>query len=541
MSIRALLLVCVGLLSLPLHAQEPLRSVIDSELRQVWEREKITPPAATDDATFLRRVYLDLNGVVPTVDEAKAFLDDPSAEKRGQLIEKLLASPRYAVHQTDLWDMVYFGRRPPGYDSPKREGFKKWLQSAFEQNLPYDQLARALLKAEGNTAEQGAPMYLLQYDRHPEDAAVAVSQTFLGVQLQCARCHDHPYEPWQQNDFYGMAAFFARLVRVQAGQVEKLDKLFVGEMNTGEVKFTGAAIDAKAGKEGIPVKPKFLAAAALEEPDFSAEFKDEKRPKEGEPPPPPKFSRKDKLAEWITSPENRLFARAAVNRIWSQYMGRGLVHPVDNMSESNPPSHPQLLERLTQEFVAHQFDMKWLIREIVSSQSYQLAASGEVAEAQPQWFQRARVRPLSAEELLESWRIATGYDQWLAASGKKPEGGRLHGLTFDYLRIYFGEPNNGVGDFQGGLHEHLYLNNGELPRLLVFDKGSFLESLASAEEPVESRVERLFLATLSRRPSDQERAKFVEYLSIPEKQKLPEVVREAAWALLTCSEFRFNH
>src|SRR5205085_5768783 len=127
----------------------------------------------------------------------------------------------------------------------------------------------------------------------------------------------------------------------------------------------GTAIDAKAGKEGVPVKPKFLAAAALDEPDFSAEFKDEKRPKEGEPPQPPKFSRKDKLAEWITSPENRLFARAAVNRIWSQYMGRGLVHPVDNMSESNPPSHPQLLDRLSQEFVAHQFDMKWLIREIV--------------------------------------------------------------------------------------------------------------------------------------------------------------------------------
>jgi hypothetical protein len=531
----------VALLPVALMADDALRTTIDAEVRKVWDREQISTPATADDATFLRRASLDLNGLIPTADEAKAFLDDADPNKRAKLIEALLASPRYAVHQADLWDMVFFGRRPPGYDSPKREGFQKWLRTAFEQNLAYDELVRTMLKAEGNTAEQGAPMYLLQYDRHPEDAAVAVSQTFLGVQLQCARCHDHPYEPWQQNDFYGMAAFFARLVRVQAGQVEKLDKLFVGEMNTGDVKFTGKASEAKAGKEGIPVKPKFLAAAALEEPDFSAEIKDEKRPKEGEPPPPPKFSRKDKLAEWVTSPENRLFARAAVNRVWSQYMGRGLVHPVDNMSESNAPSHPELLERLSTEFVAHKFDLKWLIRELVSSETYQLAATGEVAEAQPRFFQRARVRPLSAEELVESWRRATGYDAWIEASGKKKDGGRMHGLTFDYVRSYFGEPNNGVGDFQGGLHEHLYLNNGEINRLMVQDKGSFLESLAKSEEPIESRVERLFLATLSRRPSEEERTRFADFITPMDKQKTHEAIREACWALLTCSEFRFNH
>jgi hypothetical protein len=289
------------------------------------------------------------------------------------------------------------------------------------------------------------------------------------------------------------------------------------------------------------VKPKFLAAAALDEPDFSAEFKDEKRPKEGEPPLPPKFSRKDKLADWIASSENRLFARAAVNRVWSQYMGRGLVHPVDNMSESNAPSHPELLERMSQEFVAHKFDLKWLIREIVSSDVYQLAETGGVAEAQPQWFQRARVRPLSAEELLESWRVATGYDAWIEASGKKKEGGRFHGVTWDYIRRFFGEPNNGVGDFQGGLHEHLYLNNGEIGRLMTFEKGSFLESLTKPDEPVELRVERLFLATLSRRPSADERTRFVEFLTPMDRQKIPDAVREATWVLLTCSEFRFNH
>jgi hypothetical protein len=221
-------------------------------------------------------------------------------------------------------------------------------------------------------------------------------------------------------------------------------------------------------------------------------------------------------------------------------MGRGLVHPVDNMSESNPPSHPELLEKLASELVAHQFDLKWLTKEIVSSETYQLASAGDVAEAKPQWFQQARTRPLSAEELLESWRVATGYDAYAETSGKKKEG-RFYGVTWDYVRRFFGEPNNGVGDFQGGLHEHLYLTNGELPRLFVQEKGTFLAALASNEEPVESRVERMFLAALSRRPAEAEKARFVEYLSAGESNKQAELVREAMWVLLTCSEFRFNH
>jgi hypothetical protein len=529
-------------LATPLAAfsEQPLREVIDTELRAAWQRENIEPAPQAGDAAFLRRVYLDLAGIIPTAAEAAAFLNDTDSSKRAKLVDKLLDSERYAVHQADVWDMVYFGRHPPGYDSPKREGFQRWLRDGFAQNVPYDELVRTMLKAEGNTAEQGAPMYLLQYERHPEDAAVAITQTFLGVQLQCARCHDHPFEPWKQREFYGMAAFFARLTRVPAGKVNNLDKIYVGEMNSGEVKFTGSAKDAKPGKQGEPIPPKFLLGEALEEPDLSAEFKDEKRPKEGQPPPPPKFSRKDKLAEWVTSPANQLFARATANRVWAQYMGRGIVHPVDSMSESNPPSHPALLDTLAKGLVEHKFDLKWLIREIVNSQSYQLAATGSASEPMPKWFERARTRPLSAEELLESWRVATGYDDWYAQSGKK-EDKRFYGVTFDYIRRYFGEPNNGVGDFQGGMHEHLYLNNGEVGQLIISQKGGLMDALATSSDPWEARVERLFLAVLSRKPSEDERAKFVEFLSVEEKDKRSERLKDAIWALMTCSEFRFNH
>jgi len=520
------------------RAETPLRETIDQRLADAWQKNGATPAEPADDATFLRRVYLDLAGIIPTHEVARAFLDDADPQKRSKLIDRLLDDPRYAQHQADVWDMVLFGRNPPGYDADKRAGFQRWLREAFAANQPYDKIVLAMLRAEGNTAEQGAPMYLAQYDRHPEDAAVAVTQTILGVQLQCARCHDHPFEAWTQLDFYGTAAFFARLQNVKVGKANDLDKIYVGEMNTGDVKFTGPVTEDAPGKEGKPVGPKFLHGEALDEPDLSEEFKKVRRLDDGKVPPAPKFSRKDKFAEWVVAPDNKYFSRAAVNRIWSQLMGRGLVHPVDNMSESNPPSHPELLDEMTRAFVEHRYDVKWLVREIVSSRSYQLGAGGETTEALPVWFERARTRPLSAEELLESWRVATGYDEVLKQKGKE-EKGRFYGVTWDYVKRFFGEPVTGTGNFQGGLGEQLYLNNGELDRLITSEKGSLAEALDNKEANWDERVERLFLSVLSRRPSDEERARFVEYLSNEMDQR--QRIREAIWTLLTCSEFRFNH
>ena len=209
------------------------------------------------------------------------------------------------------------------------------------------------------------------------------------------------------------------------------------------------------------------------------------------------------------------------------------------MSPANPPSHPELLAILAEQFVAHQFDLKWLTRELVNSRTYQAASTGPVTDARPRWFERARSRPLSAEELLESWRVATGYD---AIARRKPNEnkGRFYGLTFDYIRRYFGEPNNGVGDFQGGLHEHLYLNNGELGRLVTTEKDGLVDQLFSSADPWEARVEQLYLAVLSRRPSDEERSQFVEFCTAGEKNRQQQQLQQAVWVLLTCSEFRFT-
>lgn len=524
-------------------ADEPrLRDRIDDSLASAWQREKQTPAAPSTDAEFLRRVSLDLVGTIPTHDEAVAFLDDVSPGKRDALIERLLADPRHAQHQADLWDLILFGRNPPGYDTDKRDGFQTWLREQFANNVPYDVLARTILKAEGNSAEQGAPLFFVQYRNQPEDCNEAITQTFLGIQLQCARCHDHPFEPWTQQDFFGMAAFLARLEVVQVGKKDELTMWAIGEKSTGDVLFTGPAAKQTPGKKGEPVKPKFLHAEPLVEPPLPDGFKEVKF-ENNKPPPAPQFSRKDQLAEWITKPDNPYFARAITNRIWSQFFGRGLVHPVDNMSPSKTPSHPELLDEMTHQLIAHQFDLRWLTRELVSSRAYQLSSNGSTGEPMPLWFEHARSRPLSAEELVASWRVATGFDVVEAAKekpdDKKPKSkSRFRPLEGGYVLRFFGQPNNGTGDFQGGLQEHLYLNNGQLGSLLVTGSGSLLDAIAKSDATPEERIDRLFLSLLTRRATDAEKQRFTEYLAADKNQ---ERLRDAIWVLMTCGEFRFNH
>jgi len=512
-------------------AEEPLHTVIDRELRAGWDKAKVTPAKASSDAEFLRRVSLDLVGVVPSYEETVTFLDSKDADKRDALIEKLLADPRFARHQADVWDMVLFGRNPPGYETQRREGFQTWLRARFEKNVPYNEWAGDLLRAEGTSAENGA-MYFAQWRNAPEDAIEAVTQTFLGVQLQCARCHDHPFEEWKQLDFYGMAAFLARLDVVTVAQKGNQPIFAIGERNLGEVRFTGSVKDAKPGDKGEPVKPKFLLGAELAETPFPKDFKEE-RFAANKMPPKPKFSRKDALAAWATNADNPYFARSVANRIWAQFMGRGLVHPIDNMSASNKPSHPTLLDAMAKELAAHKFDLKWYIRELVSSNAYRLSGIG-TGEPTPEWFQHARSRPLSAEELVESWQVATGYLAAEAASSKKPENDRLRPLGNGYIIQFFGNPTTGTGDFQGGLREHLYLNNGPLGSM-IGAKAGLAEFVGDAKKPVADRVERLFLSTLNRRPTPAEVKRFSAYFGEGNSAS------EAVWVLITCSEFRFNH
>lgn len=520
----------------PLAAAD-VRDTIGVRVAAKWAEQNIKPAPKSSDSEFLRRVYLDLVGTIPTHDEALAFLDDPAPDKRAKLVDRLLDDPRFAVQQADTWDMVFFGRNPPGYGTSERDQFQDWLKKQFAENVPFDEWAKELLVADGDTFSQGAPMWYVQYKGQPEDATEALTQTFLGVQLQCARCHDHPFEKWTQVDFYGMAAFVARLEVVTLPRKDKLSVFAIGEKNSGDILFTGPVSEQVAGKKGEPVKPKFLLGEKLAEPEVAADFKEARFPDDKQP-PAPTFSRKNALAGWITSSDNPFFAKSITNRVWAQFMGRGLVHPIDNMSPANKPTHPELLDELTAALREHKFDLKWYIRELCNSDVYQLSARGPSTQALSELFEQARTRPLSAEELAAAWRTATQFD--LSASHlRKPSTERFRPLTGGYMTQFFGTPTNGTGDFQGGLHEHLYLNNGQIGSLISTGEGGLYDQILKSTDSAEAKVDRLYLSTLSRRPETSESETMVAYLTADKdvQQRMHDVI----WALMCCSEFRFNH
>jgi hypothetical protein len=497
-ALRMLPMLALLALAPAVRADVPLRQIIDVEVKKAWEREKITPAGRCDDAAFLRRVYLDLAGTVPTHDEAIKFLQDGDAQKREKLVDTLLAAPRFAAHQADVWDLTFFGRNPPNGDATrKRDGFKKWLAGKFAKNEPYDRWVRDLLLAD----QEGSELFFVQFRNQPEDATMAVSRIFLGTQLQCARCHDHPFASWTQKDFYGMAGFFVRLVVLDGAGEKGVKRYRLGEKSSGEVLFTGAAKDQKPGLKGEPVKAKFLGGSVLDEPALPKDFK-EPELKNAKELPKPKFSRKEKIAEWVTAPANPYFTKAVANRVWGQFMGRGIVHPVDDFDGKNKPSHPELLEALTKQLAEHKYDLKWYVRELVLSETYQRSAAGIGGDALPTCFERARVRPLSAEEIMVTLRVVTGTEV-------KPGNEN----TEYYLR-YFGEPMNGRGEFQGGLSEHLFLNNSSQLRQLIQRKpGNLADKVLTSTEPWEKRVDRLFVTVLSRLPKPEEQKRFVAYLT----------------------------
>ena len=510
------------------HAGEPLRAVIDRELNAHWKAQNLAPAAKSTDAEFLRRVSLDLIGTIPAHDETVAFLADSDAGKRAKRIDKLLADPRFAKAQADVWDLLLFGRRPGNESETRvRPAFKAWLAKQFEEGTPFDKLARELLVAE----QPGSEMFLVQFRSQPEEAAVQISRVFLGTQLQCARCHDHPYDIWKQKDFYGVAGFFVRLV-VQDGPsgMGNSKSFSIGEKETGDVLFSGAVKDQKPGQKGDPVKPKFLGGDALAEPPTPKDAKAQPSLKSGEKLPKPSFSRKEKFAAWLIAPENPYFAKAAANRIWSQFFGRGIVHPIDDFGKDNEPLSPSLLKAFAEGFAASKFDVKGLIREIANSDAYQLGGLGSSKDALPKHFERARVRPLTAEEIVAAMRTATGTE----VDPKNPT------ANWEYFLRAFGEPANGLGEFQGSLSEHLFLNNSDQVRALIRrKKGNLADAILTSKDPWEKRVERMYLSVLSRPPKPKELEAFVEFIG---QEKKPEAaVEDAIWVLLNSGEFRFNH
>ncbi|PYV09705.1 MAG: hypothetical protein DMG07_22560, partial [Acidobacteria bacterium] len=341
---------------------------IDELVLRKLERLRMVPSGLCSDGEFLRRVSLDVIGTLPSAEEAKRFLADTAPDKRARLVDALLERTEYA----DFWSMKWgdLFTNTPQFLYNGTAYFQAWLRDALARNLPFDEFARELLTASGGTYEP-LPSNFYSVMKKPEEMATFTSQVFLGVSLECARCHDHPNENWRRDDFMGLAAFFSQV------------KFKSGPRNNERFLYVDPELEFKHPDSKQPVRAKFLG-------DTWPSFR-------------PGEDRRARLAEWLTSPSNPYFARAAANRIWKELMGRGLVDPADDFRATNPPTNPELLDRLAEDFAAHGFDLRHLIRRIAASRAYQLSSRpNETNRDDTRAYARYYVRRLGAEQLLDA-------------------------------------------------------------------------------------------------------------------------------------------
>jgi len=486
-----------------------LANLIDKAIDTRLQAEKVIPSERADDSEFLRRVYLDIVGHIPTAEQAAAFIDNKDANKRAKLVEELLASPDYGRHMADMWKSLLLPRNSDNR-ALQTDPMTKWLEEGFNSDKPWNKIVHEVLTATGEQDKDGAVTYYVA-NATVDKITDNVTKVFLGVQLQCAQCHNHPFTDWKQTEYWGMAAFF---MKVQSTPPQMAAR----NGSSPEVKETNQP---RRGRNGLPdsakqVPPKFLGG-------------DEPKVKASDPLRPV-------VADWITSAKNPYFAKAMVNRIWAQFMGRGLVNPVDDMQDGNPPSHPELLADLAEQFAnGNNFDVKYVIKAICNSQAYQRSSkpNSQNADAAGELYARMAIKVLTPEQFFDSLRVAV-------SNGKAPldpptvTGPR--GLKFSprtqFVQFFEAEDGSDPTDYQNGIPQALrlmnspQLNNGQAAQVMIRGKSK------------EQAVEQLFLTAVSRRPKVKE-LEMVDKLM--KKEDAPKVYADLLWALLNSSEFTLNH
>jgi hypothetical protein len=502
---------------------------IDQHIQKV-----LTSAAAprSSDAEFLRRIYLHLTGVIPAVEETRGFLADQSADKRVKLVDKLLASDGYARHMTNLFDALLMDRRPDKH--VKRPEWRDFLQRSFAENKPYDQLVREILSADGADPKKRAPAkFYLDRDGEPNVITKDISRLFLGMNLHCAQCHDHPLvDAFKQDHYYGVLAFLNRSYVF----TDKATKLAVyAEKAEGDVTFQSVFVP-KVTKNTLPRIPD---GKELKEPKFD-KGQDYVAPVAKGERGIPKYSRRAQLAEQLTGKDNPRFARAAVNRFWFFLMGRGIVEPVEYDHPANPPSHPELLDMLTNEFIASKYDVKALVRAIVLTDAYQRSSEmPRGKDADPKTIAAAAIKPLTPEQFAWSLMQATGM---IAAEKTKANDAKLAAQAAPIVALFGtqpGEPAFGQ-EFEATLDQTLFLANGNTLRdWLSARPGSLIARLMSLKD-ANAVADELYLSVLTRQPMPAERQEVVDYLASRGADRLA-AQQDLAWALLTSAEFRFNH
>ena len=505
-----------------IYAKLPRKNFIDEHVWTKLQSMSITPSEACDDATFLRRAHVDLIGRLPTPDEVRAFLADATDGKRERLVDALLQRPEFADHWANKWaDLL----RPNPYHVGIKATFNydQWIRDSFRQNKPLDQFAHELITAQGSTWKNGAAV-MFRDRRQPEEITTLVSQLFLGIRLDCAKCHHHPFEKWGQDDFYSFAAFFAR----------------VGHKGTGiSAPISGGEEIITIAKQGQVLHP--LTKAVMQpRPLFGEPLK-----MEADTDP------REALADWITAPSNDYFAQVMVNRVWADLMGRGIVEPVDDLRATNPPSNPALMAALAKQFRDDKFDLKKLLRHIATSHVYSLSSkpTKENIPDTRNYSRRYRTR-MRAEVLADAVCDITGVEEKYEAMPQGSRASQLWTHRIDSLFLdTFGRPDPNQDPpceriSEGAVTQVLHLMNGpDIYRKVTADEGRAAQLAASAKTP-EQIVEEIYLLCYGRLPSGDEQ-QIGKQVFAAAGASTPATRRQATedllWALLNTPEFVFNH
>jgi hypothetical protein len=488
-----------------------LATRIDEHLAARWKARKVTPAPRADDAELVRRLTLDLTGRIPDILAARDFADNPAKDKVGKLIDKLLADDRYATHFSNVWRSWFL----PDSNDPQVmylvPAFETWLRQQFKNKAAYNTMATAIIT--GQTAgARGADAFYQANQFKAESLASATSRLFLGVKLECAQCHNHPFAKWQRKQFWEFAAFFSGINNRSGLRFGTGIPQATTTEGTGEIKIPGT---------DKTVKARFL---------------DGKMPKW-------KGDTRATLADWITTADNPYFARAAVNRYWEYLMGIGLVEPVDEESADNPASHPELLTLLAKQFAANNFDLGYLIRAITLSQAYQLSSKQtHPSQGDSRLFARRKVRGLSPEQLFDSLALATGQKDEEPVNPAFFRGVNPASPRADFLRRFPGQAKR--TEQQVSILQALYLMNGKIVAdATSLEHNKNLAIIAQATTVRTSRrIEQLFLITLARKPTAAETARLVKYVDEggPSKDSALALC-DVFWVLLNSSEFCVNH
>jgi hypothetical protein len=484
-----------------------LAKVIDAEVTRKLAAAKLTASAKCSDDEFLRRAYLDIVGVIPTADQAKSFLDNPSADKRAKLLDELLADPRFGRRMADIWTAKLFPK-DSGNRFVLKEPLYKWFEEQFNKNPGWDKLITSLVTATGTVAENPAVTYFLA-NRSVDKLTDTTAQHFLGIQLQCCQCHNHPFTTWKQTEYWGMAAFYSK---VKADNPKNANK---GGDNTtiGVTEGNGRTKQKDFFPEAAKnVNAKFLGA---EEPKLNVA--DPYRPA---------------LAKWMVAPENPYFARAMVNRTWAHLFGRGFINPVDDMIEESVASHPELMDGLAKHVsTTGEYDLKYLIKAMCLSETYQRTSKPTADNgADTKLFSHMTMKVMSPEQLFDSLAAVTGnLRDTKGPKGVNPKGPRL-GARDQFVNFYLaGAETTSAVDYEAGIPQALRLMNSP-----IANNPATIRALLGKDTKPADAVEKIYLAALSRRPTAAELKDLTAYV---ERVGAPDAYGDILWAVLNSSEF----